>query len=75
MSTSRPGTPIPLRPLPLLPANFTNYLLADEIPITNGPLAPPRGGIEIRKCIKCMQVYLLVHFTSSKQKCGFCTYH
>jgi len=73
MSTSRPGTPIPSPPLLLLPANFMNYLLADEIPIANGPLAPPRGGTEIRKCIRCKQVYLLVHYTSSKQKCGFCT--
>jgi len=72
--TARPGTPPPASPLMIFPNNFREYLRYNEIPVIDGPLAPPRGNIEIRKCINCKQVNLLVHNTSTKEMCGVCTH-
>ena len=72
---SRPSTPPPSRPIRLLSRDFRTYLLENEIPVMDGPLAPPRNGMEIRKCYECNQVNLIVHYTSSKKKCGYCTHY
>jgi len=71
IQNSRPSTPIPAQPM-LLPYDYEDYLLDDEIPASYGPLAPPRNEKEIRKCCKCKQVYLIVRKSSTKTKCGYC---
>jgi len=50
------------------------YLNDGELFVYRGYPAPTRNNKEIRKCISCKDVYLIVMKDSSKTCCGYCTH-
>ena len=55
------------------PDTFGMYLEDGELLVSRGYPAPPSSNKEIRKCIGCHGVFLIVLKTSTKMKCGYCT--
>ncbi len=51
-----------------------NYLEDGELFVYRGYPAPTRNNKEIRKCISCKDVYLIVMKDSPKMCCGYCTH-
>ena len=50
------------------------YLDVGELLASRGYPAPTRNNKEIRKCISCKDIYLIVLKDSPKTCCGYCTH-
>ena len=54
---------------------FNTYLEDGELLVSRGYPAPPSRNKEIRKCVSCDAVYMIVEKTSLKTTCGYCASH
>lgn len=74
--SSRSVTPTKKQPTIIIPNNIMDnielYLNPGELLVSKGYPAPPRKTKEIRKCISCQNIYLIVEKISNKTKCGYC---
>ena len=72
--TPKPTIPsIQISNIPL--SELDLYLEIGELLVSKGYPAPTRYNKEIRTCVSCKDVYLIVEKTSSKIMCGYCKNH
>lgn len=76
--SSRSVTPVKKQPTIIISndamENIDLYLNTGELLVSKGYPAPPRKEKEIRMCVFCKMVYLIVLKTSDKVNCGYCTH-
>lgn len=76
--SSRSVTPVKKQPTIIISNdamdNIDLYLNTGELLVSKGYPAPPPKEKEIRKCVSCHMVYVIVLKTSDKINCGYCTH-